>query len=207
MLDPAGYGSFEIRLSEETGPKTAFILPDIATCPDCLREILDPSDRRYRYPFTNCTNCGPRFSIIEALPYDRSNTSMKKFTMCAACESEYRDPANRRFHAQPNACPECLRGRAAPRPEASRRKTFRADVSGTQRHRKNLRSFRDRKKASDIARIADRFAEKEKASNKNFRIDRARQSFFRRNAALHSASSFINARIEFSGRRHQRKSF
>ena len=107
MLDPAGYGSFEIRLSEETGPKTAFILPDIATCPDCLREVLDPTDRRYRYPFTNCTNCGPRFSIIEALPYDRSNTSMKMFTMCAACESEYRDPANRRFHAQPNACPEC----------------------------------------------------------------------------------------------------
>ncbi|HEU4680062.1 MAG TPA: acylphosphatase, partial [Terrimicrobiaceae bacterium] len=107
MLDPAGYASFEIRESDESGPKTAFILPDIATCPDCLREILDPSDRRYRYPFTNCTNCGPRFSIIQALPYDRSNTSMKKFTMCPACECEYRDPANRRFHAQPNACPEC----------------------------------------------------------------------------------------------------
>ncbi len=107
ILDPAGYDSFEIRFSEESGPKTAFILPDIATCPDCLCELLDPRDRRYRYPFTNCTNCGPRFSIIEALPYDRANTSMKKFTMCAECEHEYRDPANRRFHAQPNACPKC----------------------------------------------------------------------------------------------------
>ncbi len=107
ILDPAGYESFEIRFSEESGPKTASILPDIATCPDCLCELLDPRDRRYRYPFTNCTNCGPRFSIIEALPYDRGNTSMKKFTMCVECEHEYRDPANRRFHAQPNACPKC----------------------------------------------------------------------------------------------------
>jgi hydrogenase maturation protein HypF len=107
MLDPAGYESFEIRFSEESGPKTAFILPDIATCSDCLRELFDPRDRRYRYPFTNCTNCGPRFSIIEALPYDRANTSMKKFTMCAECDREYRDPENRRFHAQPNACPKC----------------------------------------------------------------------------------------------------
>ena len=107
MLDPAGYESFEIRFSEESGPKTAFILPDIATCSNCLRELFDPRDRRYRYPFTNCTNCGPRFSIIEALPYDRANTSMKKFTMCAECDREYRDPKNRRFHAQPNACPKC----------------------------------------------------------------------------------------------------
>src|SRR5205823_10075335 len=87
--------------------KTAFILPDIATCVDCLREILDPNNRRFRYPFTNCTNCGPRFSIVEALPYDRSNTSMKKFVMCDECEREYHDPLNRRFHAQPNACPKC----------------------------------------------------------------------------------------------------
>ena len=107
LLDPAGYDSFVIRYSEESGPKTAFILPDVATCPDCLRETLDPRNRRYRYPFTNCTNCGPRFSIIEALPYDRSNTSMKKFTMCPECDREYHDPANRRFHAQPNACSKC----------------------------------------------------------------------------------------------------
>ena len=107
VLDPIGYDRFEIRESKEGGEKRALILPDIATCADCLREIFDPSDRRFRYSFTNCTNCGPRFSIIKALPYDRANTSMKKFTMCADCDREYHDPLDRRFHAQPNACPRC----------------------------------------------------------------------------------------------------
>ncbi|MGI8889977.1 MAG: carbamoyltransferase HypF [Chthoniobacterales bacterium] len=107
QLDPVGYKIFEIRESEDRGSKTALILPDLATCEDCLREIFDPHDRRFRYPFTNCTNCGPRFSIIEALPYDRANTSMKKFAMCANCEREYRDPGDRRFHAEPTACPRC----------------------------------------------------------------------------------------------------
>ncbi len=106
-LDPAGYTAFEIRPSEIGGNKTALVLPDIATCPDCLREIFDPKNRRHRYPFTNCTNCGPRFSIIESLPYDRANTSMKKFTMCPECQAEYDEPHSRRFHAQPNACPVC----------------------------------------------------------------------------------------------------
>ena len=106
-LDPAGYTGFEIRESETGGDKTALVLPDIATCPDCLREIFDPKNRRYRYPFTNCTNCGPRFSIIESLPYDRANTSMKSFTMCPQCQAEYDNPRDRRFHAQPNACPVC----------------------------------------------------------------------------------------------------
>ena len=106
-LDPAGYKQFEIRPSEVGGAKTALVLPDIATCADCLREVFDPTDRRYSYPFTNCTNCGPRFSIIEALPYDRANTSMKSFTMCPQCRAEYDDPHSRRFHAQPNACPVC----------------------------------------------------------------------------------------------------
>lgn len=107
FLDELGYSGFEIRESADTGEKTAIVLPDIATCADCLREIFDPNNRRFRYPFTNCTNCGPRFSIIEALPYDRANTSMKKFAMCSDCEREYRDPIDRRFHAQPNACPRC----------------------------------------------------------------------------------------------------
>jgi hydrogenase maturation protein HypF len=106
-LDPAGYTAFEIRPSEIGGSKTALVLPDIATCPDCLREIFDPKNRRHRYPFTNCTNCGPRFSIIESLPYDRANTSMKAFTMCPECRDEYDEPHSRRFHAQPNACPVC----------------------------------------------------------------------------------------------------
>lgn len=107
LLDPVGYTRFEIRESDETGSKTAVILPDIATCEDCVREIFDPTDRRFGYPFTNCTNCGPRFTIIESLPYDRGNTSMKRFVMCAECEREYHDPIDRRFHAQPNACPRC----------------------------------------------------------------------------------------------------
>ena len=107
FVEAIGYKEFEIRETEDHGAKTALILPDIATCADCLREILDPNDRRLGYPFTNCTNCGPRFSIIEALPYDRARTSMKKFTMCANCEREYRNPVDRRFHAQPNACPVC----------------------------------------------------------------------------------------------------
>jgi hydrogenase maturation protein HypF len=107
LLDAVGYDRFEISYSEQSGPKTVLVLPDIATCPDCLREILEPKDRRFRYPFTNCTNCGPRFSILEALPYDRPNTSMKRFTMCADCYREYCDPMDRRFHAQPLACPHC----------------------------------------------------------------------------------------------------
>ncbi|MGC8784673.1 MAG: carbamoyltransferase HypF [Armatimonadota bacterium] len=107
VLDPVGYTAFEIRHSEESGERSALILPDIATCPDCLRELFDPTNRRYLYPFTNCTNCGPRYSIIEALPYDRPNTTMKAFTMCPKCREEYENPLDRRFHAQPNACSEC----------------------------------------------------------------------------------------------------
>ncbi len=106
-LPPAHYEQFEIRHSADTGAKTALILPDIATCPDCLAEILDPADRRYGYPFTNCTNCGPRFTIIQALPYDRPNTTMGRFVLCQECRREYEDPLDRRFHAQPNACPAC----------------------------------------------------------------------------------------------------
>ncbi|RME90234.1 MAG: carbamoyltransferase HypF [Verrucomicrobia bacterium] len=106
-LPPEGEREFAIRPSQSGGRRTALVLPDIATCPECLAEVFDPRDRRHRYPFTNCTHCGPRFSIIEALPYDRPNTSMRRFPMCRACRQEYEDPANRRFHAQPNACPDC----------------------------------------------------------------------------------------------------
>jgi hydrogenase maturation protein HypF len=105
-LKSKGFKTFEILPSTE-GKKTAVVLPDLATCPDCLQEIFDPNNRRYHYPFTNCTNCGPRYSIIETLPYDRDRTTMKAFSMCLSCENEYKNPSDRRFHAQPNACPKC----------------------------------------------------------------------------------------------------
>jgi hydrogenase maturation protein HypF len=106
-LPPLPYAAFEIRSSEHGAGRAALISPDTAICADCLRELFDPQDRRYRYPFINCTNCGPRYTIIRDIPYDRVNTSMAPFTMCEPCEREYHDPLDRRFHAQPNACWEC----------------------------------------------------------------------------------------------------
>ncbi len=106
-LPPVGYESFAIRPSLTEGIKSAFVSPDIATCPACVSELLDRANRRYRYPFISCTNCGPRFSIIESLPYDRSRTTMKRFVLCSDCQAEDEDPASRRFHAQTNACPAC----------------------------------------------------------------------------------------------------
>jgi len=105
MIEP-GFG-FSIEESEASASAERLFPPDIATCDDCLAEVFDPADRRYRYPFTNCTNCGPRATIIDDLPYDRARTSMRDFPLCTACEAEYRDPANRRFHAEPVACPDC----------------------------------------------------------------------------------------------------
>ncbi len=106
-----GERTFAIRASERHAGRDsradAPVTPDSATCEDCLRELADPRDRRFRYPFINCTNCGPRFTIVKGVPYDRTRTTMAAFTMCAACQAEYEDPGDRRFHAQPNACPEC----------------------------------------------------------------------------------------------------
>ena len=107
VFEPVGHNKFVIMNSVVGGEKTLAIQPDIATCKDCLSEIFDSRNRRYLYPFTNCTNCGPRFSIIESVPYDRETTTMRDFKMCPDCEKEYNDPANRRYHAQPNACPVC----------------------------------------------------------------------------------------------------
>lgn len=102
-----GYDSFIIRKSDEEGTVETLISPDIGICQDCERELKDPSDRRYRYPFINCTNCGPRFTIIKKVPYDRCNTSMADFAMCPDCSSEYHDINDRRYHAQPDCCPQC----------------------------------------------------------------------------------------------------
>ena len=99
--------AFEVRASAVQSGRSTPLPADIATCPACHAEVLDPHDRRHGYPFTNCTDCGPRYTIIENLPYDRAATTMRAFAMCPACAAEYRDPASRRFHAQPNACPTC----------------------------------------------------------------------------------------------------
>jgi len=104
---PLGYKNFEIRHSQAQEGKYQLISPDVATCQACLGELLNPEGRRYRYPFTNCTNCGPRFTIIEDMPYDRPKTTMRSFQMCPQCQAEYDNPLDRRFHAQPNACPQC----------------------------------------------------------------------------------------------------
>ncbi len=102
-----GEDGFRILASGRGGEPDALVAPDAATCPDCLAELFDPADRRYRYPFVNCTNCGPRFTIVRGVPYDRPLTTMAGFAMCTRCRAEYDDPGDRRFHAQPNACPEC----------------------------------------------------------------------------------------------------
>jgi transcription elongation factor Elf1 len=106
-LAPAGFTRFEILASDGDAEKTASVLPDLATCPKCLAELFDSKNRRHGYPFTNCTECGPRYSIILDIPYDRPRTTMREFELCPKCLREYTDPADRRFHAQPNACPVC----------------------------------------------------------------------------------------------------
>ncbi len=106
-LEPLGYTTFEIRKSEEAQEKFVLISPDVATCDQCLSELFSPQNFRYRYPFINCTLCGPRFTIIQDIPYDRHKTTMAPFIMCPVCQKEYEDPSDRRFHAQPNACSAC----------------------------------------------------------------------------------------------------
>ncbi len=106
-IETVSESTFSIHESQFAATHSTPISPEISICGDCLRELNDPQDRRYRYPFINCTNCGPRFTIVSDIPYDRRSTTMRAFPMCGACQQEYDDPAHRRFHAQPNACPAC----------------------------------------------------------------------------------------------------
>ncbi len=107
QVEPEGFEKFVIKESERKGSPTVRISPDLPVCDECARELADAANRRYRYPYINCTNCGPRYTVILALPYDRPNTTMKDWPFDEYCDREYHDPANRRFHAQPVACPEC----------------------------------------------------------------------------------------------------
>jgi hydrogenase maturation protein HypF len=122
-IEPLGEQAFTIRESLQAAGEFALISPDVATCPECLRDLTDPENRRYQYPFTNCTNCGPRYTIVRDIPYDRPHTTMAKFTLCDDCRKEYEDPGDRRFHAQPNACPVCGPRLSAPVAEAVARLT------------------------------------------------------------------------------------
>ena len=107
LVPPEGVEGFAIVASDDAGARHALVAADSATCDDCRRELFDPEDRRYLYPFINCTNCGPRFTIVRDVPYDRPRTTMAGFPMCPACKAEYEDPSDRRYHAQPTCCPAC----------------------------------------------------------------------------------------------------
>jgi hydrogenase maturation protein HypF len=151
---------FEILASEHDFGKTVNVLPDLATCGDCREELFDPGNRRFEYPFTNCTNCGPRYSIVVDIPYDRPNTTMREFTLCPECREEYENPANRRFHAQPNACPVC-----GPRLEGTIEDAFEALVQGKIVALKGIGGFQllvDARNPDAVARLRQRKHREEK---------------------------------------------
>jgi hydrogenase maturation protein HypF len=143
--------NFEIIDSRPGGERRVSIPADLATCDDCLSEIFDPSDRRYRYAFTNCTNCGPRFTIARDVPYDRPATTMAPFRMCAACQREYDSPLDRRFHAQPNACPK-----SGLYPPPATNFTAWTRSGSRRRHSGKGRSSQSRESAGSISRATRR---------------------------------------------------
>jgi hydrogenase maturation protein HypF len=158
-LDPLGEAGFAIRPSVAETGEFALVSPDVATCADCIRDFTDPANRRFGYAFTNCTNCGPRYTIIRDIPYDRPGTTMAGFRMCADCQREYDDPGDRRFHAQPNACPVCGPSLSAPIGEARRRLAAGEilaikglggfHLACNARHDEAVRRLRERKRRSD----------------------------------------------------------
>jgi len=159
-LPAQGFTKFEIHHSESDSAKSVNVLPDLATCDDCRNELFDPSNRRFQYPFTNCTNCGPRYTIVVDIPYDRPNTTMREFVLCPTCREEYENPANRRFHAQPNACPVC-----GPRLNGTIAETAAALLRGEIVALKGIGGFQllvDARQPAAVARLRDRKHREEK---------------------------------------------
>jgi|SRR5579872_1114495 len=159
-LSSQGFTKFEIHHSDTDSAKSVNVLPDLATCPDCLAELFDPANRRYQHPFTNCTNCGPRYTIVADIPYDRPNTTMREFVLCPACREEYENPANRRFHAQPNACPIC-----GPKLDSTVSETAAALLRGEIVALKGIGGFQllaDARQAAAVARLRQRKHREEK---------------------------------------------
>ena len=155
-----GSTCFEIHASHADQGKSVNVLPDLATCEDCRNELLDPANRRFQYPFTNCTNCGPRYTIVVDIPYDRPNTTMKDFVLCPQCREEYENPANRRFHAQPNACPIC-----GPQLEGTISETAQALLRGEIVGLKGIGGFQllvDARQPAAVARLRQRKRREEK---------------------------------------------
>src|SRR5271165_7069918 len=155
-----GSTRFEILLSDSDPGKSVNVLPDLATCPECREELFDPANRRFEYPFTNCTNCGPRYTIVVDIPYDRTNTTMRDFVLCPRCREEYESPANRRFHAQPNACPVC-----GPELDGTIEDAVEALVQGEIVALKGIGGFQllvDARNAAAVARLRERKHREEK---------------------------------------------
>ena len=159
-LAAEGSTRFEILASNSDSGKTVNVLPELATCIECREELFDPENRRFEYPFTNCTNCGPRYTIVLDIPYDRPNTTMREFVLCPRCREEYEDPANRRFHAQPNACPVC-----GPQLDGTIEDTVEALREGKIVALKGLGGFQllvDARNADAVARLRERKHREEK---------------------------------------------
>ena len=159
-IAPEGSRRFEIHASDHESAKTVNVLPDLATCAQCREELFDPSNRRFEYPFTNCTNCGPRYTIVVDIPYDRPNTTMRDFAFCPRCKEEYGDPLNRRFHAQPNACPVC-----GPKLDGEIEDVVEALLEGEIVALKGIGGFQllvDARNASAVARLRERKHREEK---------------------------------------------
>src|SRR5689334_2389595 len=154
------FTTFEIHHSENDSAKSVNVLPDLAMCEDCHRELFDPANRRFHYPFTNCTNCGPRYTIVVDIPYDRPNTTMREFELCPQCREEYENPANRRFHAQPNACSIC-----GPQLEGTISETAQALLRGEIVALKGIGGFQllvDARQPAAVARLRERKHREEK---------------------------------------------